>query len=169
MGRPTIRARGDDGGALNGSVKWAAAATMGAHACTLALILAYLRLGVYPIVGAGAVAQAASAATAALTLPGALHITGCRRLPGHLVAGTFGAPSGLGAMFLPTASAALLDTWDGVAPLATAAAMLSLAVMAERGAGSGGHARPVIEIALTLVMALLVMCPTCCLPFVMGT
>ena len=86
------------------------------------------------------------------------------RLPGHLVAGVFEAPSELGTTFLPTASVVLLDSWDGVVPLATAATMLSLAVMAERGAGSGGHAGPAIEIALTLVMALIVMCPTCCPP-----
>lgn len=156
-------------GSCNGSVKWAAAATVGAYACTLVFILAYLRLDIYPRVDAGAVAQATSVATAALTLPGALHITGGYGLPGHLVAGVFGALSGLGATFLPTASVVLLDTWDGVAPLAFAAATLSLVVMAERGAGSGGHVVPVVEVALTLVMALLVMCPTCCLLFVMGT
>lgn len=79
-----------------------------------------------------------------------------------------GLPPGLGATFLTTASVALLDAWDGVAPLASAAAMLSLVVTAGRDAGSGGHAGPVIEIALTLVMALLVMCPTCCPLFVIG-
>lgn len=154
-------------GPCHESAKRAAAATVGAYACTLVLILVFLRLSIYPRVDAGTMAQAASVATAALTLPGALYITSGYGLPGHLVVGAFGALSGIGATFLPTASVVLLGAWDGAAPLASTAAMLSLVAIAERSVSFRGHTGPVVEVALTMVMALLVMCPTCCLYFAM--
>lgn len=139
-----------------------AVVTVMAYACTLALILAFLRINIYPRVDAEIVAQAASVVTAALTLPGALYITDGYKLPGHLVTGVFGAVSGLGATFLPTTSVVILGAWDSVVPLVFAAAMLSLVIMAERNTSSRGHTGPVVEVVLSIVMALLVMCPTCC-------
>lgn len=153
---------------LHEGTKGMAVATAVAYVFTLALVLAFLQISIYPRVDAGIVARVASVATAALTLPGALYITGGYRLPGHLVAGIFGGLSGLGATFLPTASVVLFSAWDGVAPLASAAAMLSLVMMAERSTSSRGHTEPAVEVALTTIMALLAMCPTCCLFLVMG-
>lgn len=130
---------------------------------SLALIAALYPLYVFPYLLTSAPSRGLAVVCAALSAASIAYIRGGFRVPGSIATGLIGALAGIGALFLPTVSV-LISLTDMFLPLTFLFSQLLLISLSDCDCKRLGGVSSFYEGAITVVLGLMVMAPTLCLP-----
>lgn len=149
-----------DEGRRGDAMLWAIASA--SYFAALALMVTLYPLNAFPYLLTSAPSRVFAVVGAALSVASIAYVRGGFRIPGNIATGLFGALAGVGALFLPTASA-LVGLADIFLPMLFMLLQLLLIALADYDCRRIGSTSSFGEGAIAIVLGSAVIAPTLCL------